>query len=254
MPFSPAAAVELGLELVDADALLLGEDGEGKRQDGVARHQNETEVDGHSHAGALLQPLGLLQTNEDKGRDDHDGRGVEDAAGGRLADGYGGSLLAAAEGLDLGAVAALRLLLLALLVRDHGEDVNALADLLAAHEKDVEGTSGGHGGEGNETGQGGAGRWREGAEAGDELVEADGDTAGDGDGHGVGLAELAPGQGGGFVRVCRVDCDVEGLVDNLPCDCSCCLPGLLDRSRSVSAGRQGEDGDSRRVRAGACRP
>lgn len=79
------------------------------------------------------------------------------------------------------------------LLRNDGEDVDALAHFLAAHEEDVEEAGRGDGGEGDEAGERRAGRGGEVLEPGHELVEADGDTAGDGDGHGVGLAELAPG-------------------------------------------------------------
>lgn len=88
--------MELGLELVRANALSLREHGEGEREDGVAGHEDKAEVDGHGEAGPLLEPLLGLQADEDERGDDHDGRGVEDAGAGGLADGDLGCLFAAA--------------------------------------------------------------------------------------------------------------------------------------------------------------
>jgi len=97
-----------------------------------------------------------------------------------------------------------------------GIDVDSLADLLGAHEKDVEGAGAGDGGEGDEAGEDGAGGGGEAFEAGHKGAQAQGDGAGGGDGEEVGFGQLGSGERGGFVGVGAVDGHVEGLVGDLP--------------------------------------
>nr|POE86431.1 hypothetical protein CFP56_46615 [Quercus suber] len=210
-----AVRPELLLEAAGADGLALREDGEGEREGEEAGGEDEAEVDGQDEAGRVAQPVHALQAHEQQRRQHHDGRRVEHARHGRLADGERRGLLRLAE---RGERLVRGLALLARRRRLVREDVDARADLLAAHEEDVERAGAGDGGEGHQAAEGRARGGAEAPEAGDEGVEAHGDAARRADGEEVGLRDLAGRQRGAFVRVRVVDRHVQRLVGHLPAD------------------------------------
>jgi hypothetical protein len=172
-----ATTLELLLEATDIDRLARGERRKSKRQREERSTQNQSQVHGHDHARTRTQPVRLLQTNEDKRRQDHDGRGVQDARDGCFAYGEGCGFLALAETLEwLGVWVGLALGALGL--GEDGVDVDSAADFLAAHEEDVESGGGGDGGEGDEAGEDEAGVGGDTLQAGDESIQAYGDGAG----------------------------------------------------------------------------
>lgn len=107
-----------------------------------------------------------------------------------------------------------------------------MADLLAAHEEDVQHTGAGDGGEGHETAQNRSGGGAD-AQARDEGFQTQRDTARGSYGEAVGFNDLAGGERGGLVGVGEVDGDVERLVGDLP---AC-------RSGCSKAGREHAGGD-----------
>lgn len=111
--------------------LPLWEGSERKRQNRVARNQNQTQIDRGRVPRVLLQPLPLLQPDQQQRRDDHDGRAVQHPTDGGLPDRDGGGLLALAQGFQIPRAFFRR-------CRRNGEHVDARADLLASHQKDVE--------------------------------------------------------------------------------------------------------------------
>lgn len=218
-----APTPELGLQAVRADRLTLWERAQRQRQRKQRRRQDQTQIDREDQAGTGLEPVHLLQPDQDQGRQDHDGRGVQHAADGRLADGQGGRLPALAQTLDgLAGDLALPLLLL----RQDRVDVDALADLLAAHEEDVEGAGARDGGEGDQAAEDESGVGGDVLETRDEGVEAQGDGARGGHGHAVGFGHGGEGERGGLVGVGAVDGDVEGLVGDLPEEGAGCLTAV----------------------------
>lgn len=204
--------MKLGLQRARLDKLPLRERAERKRQRGQTRRKDQAEVDGQHEARVVAQPGHLLQAHERQRGDDHDRGAVEDARQRGLADGDGGGLPAAAQGGELGVGLAGG----AVLRRQDGVHVDALADLLAAHEEDVEGACAGDGGEGDEAAEDELRSRGDAREARDEGVEAEGDGAGGADGEDVGLGDFGGGEGRGLVGVGVVDGDVEGLVGDLP--------------------------------------
>jgi hypothetical protein len=184
-----------------------------QRQRKDTRRQNQPQIHRQHHPRPLLQPLRTLQPHQDQRRQHHDRRGVQHAADGRLANREGGGLPRLPHGRDVVAgFLAGGLLRVGL----HGVDVDALPDLVAAHEEDVQGSRGGDGGEGHEAREDELGGGGDALEAWDDGVEAERDGAGGGDGGEVVLGEGGGGHGGGFVGVGVVDGDVERLVRDLP--------------------------------------
>lgn len=223
--------MEFLLQLVGADALARREGSQGERERNVAHAQDQTQVDRRGELGVPLEPLPLLQLDEDQGRDDHDGAAVEHPADSRLGDGNGGGLLALAErgnvvlGLALGGQLGL------VGLGEHGEHVYAGAHLLAAHEEHVEGTSRRDGSEGHQASEDRACGGRDALQPGHQRVETDGHRARGANRHEVGLGNLAPRQRGRLIGIRVIDGDVERLVGYLPCDRS----GCLHEERELSA-------------------
>ena len=203
------AAPETTLQPVGGDALPLRERGQGQRQGQNARRQDQAQVDGQDEPRPGLQPGVLLQADEEEGRQQHDRGGVEDARDGGLGDGVEGGGAGFAERgwrrRRRGGGRGIR-----------GVDVDALADLLGAHEEDVEGAGAGDGGEGHQAAEDRAGRWAQPSQARDHGVQADGYGARGRYGEEVRFAQLPGGEGRGFVGVGAVDGHVEGLVGDLP--------------------------------------
>lgn len=223
--------MELGLEHLSANLLLLGEDSKGKRQDGKRSEGNETQVKTEGNAlgqlGSSSHPLLLhevlipsllvLDVVEHHGGDDHDGATGEDSAGGSLVDGNPGCGMRLAQRGNVPLRLALGLELGLVLLGEHRPDVDALDDLVAAHEVGVEAGGRGDGGKGDQAAEDVAGRGGD-VEARDEGVEAQGDGARGADGREIRLDHDLGGHGRRLVGVGRVESDVEGLVEDLPPD------------------------------------
>jgi hypothetical protein len=91
-----------------------------------------------------------------------------------------------------------------------------LADFFAAHEEDIESASGGHGGEWDETAEDEPSIWRDALETRDDCVKTKGDRAGCRNGEEVGFNDFGGGERSRFIGIGVVDCNVEGLVSDLP--------------------------------------
>ena len=210
---------ELLLQRLHANRLPLRKRAKGQRQRENTRHENHAQVHRQHRARPRLQPLLLLQSDQEQRREHHDGRGVEDAGQRGLADRQGCGLLGFAHRFDFLAI----LFALGFLVGGlDGEHVDSEPDLFAAHQEDVQRAGGCDCCEGHEATEDHARVWGEAFEARDYGVEAEGDGAGGTDGDKVVSYQGLGGEGGGLVGVGGVDGYVEGLVGDLPEERACC--------------------------------
>lgn len=208
-------AMELLLKAAGTDGLTLGEGSQGQRQGKERGGQDKTQVDGQDHARASPKPLGLLQADKNQRGKHHDGSSVQDTTDGCLTDSDGSGLLTLAQTLQRFSILHL-LALGTILIGQDRVDIDTLADLLTTHEEDVQGTGTGDGSEGDKAGEDKAGVGGDALQARDQCVKTQGDGAGSGNSHAVGLGDLGVRQGGRLVGVGVVDCNVERLVTDLP--------------------------------------